>query len=86
MNPRVCKRTSSRENEAAAQEFVKCVTTENNVTLFIKSYCPYCDLTKSVLDEAGVMMYHVVELDMKNDVPTGANIQSVLATNTGVCE
>ncbi|CAI5724967.1 unnamed protein product [Peronospora destructor] len=72
----------SRENEAAAQEFIDCVTTDNGVTVFSKSYCPYCNLAKDVLDEAGVK-YHVVELDMKNDVPTGADIQSVLATRTG---
>lgn len=27
--------------------------------------------------------YHVVELDLKNDVPTGADIQNALATATG---
>lgn len=37
---------------------------------------------KGVLDEAGVK-YHVVELDLKNDVPTGAEIQNALATATG---
>lgn len=38
--------TSSRENEAAALEFVDRVTTENAVTVFSKSYCPYCDLVR----------------------------------------
>ncbi|OWZ18505.1 Glutaredoxin [Phytophthora megakarya] len=73
---------TSRENEAAATEFVDRVTTENGVTVFSKSYCPYCSLAKGVLDEAGVK-YHVVELDLKNDVPNGAEIQSALATATG---
>jgi hypothetical protein len=36
----------SRENEAAAQEFVDRVTTENGVTVFSKSYCPYCNLVR----------------------------------------
>jgi hypothetical protein len=35
-----------------------------------------------VLDEAGVK-YHVVELDLKSDVPTGADVQSALASATG---
>ncbi|GMF20008.1 unnamed protein product [Phytophthora fragariaefolia] len=37
---------------------------------------------KGVLDEAGVK-YHVVELDLKSDTPTGAEIQSALASATG---
>lgn len=37
---------------------------------------------KDVLDEAGAK-YVVVELDQKNDVPTGEDIQSALATKTG---
>ncbi|KAG1700727.1 hypothetical protein DVH05_011586 [Phytophthora capsici] len=73
---------TSRENEAAAAEFVDRMTSENGVTVFSKSYCPYCNLAKGVLDEAGVK-YHVVELDQKNDVPTGAEIQSALAAATG---
>ncbi|KAG7400912.1 Glutaredoxin-2, mitochondrial [Phytophthora boehmeriae] len=72
----------SRENETAALEFVDRVTSENGVTVFSKSYCPYCNLAKSVLDEAGVK-YHVVELDQKSDVPTRSDIQNALATATG---
>ncbi|RLN68259.1 hypothetical protein BBJ29_000826 [Phytophthora kernoviae] len=72
----------SRENETAALEFVDRMTSENGVTVFSKSFCPYCSLAKGVLDEAGVK-YHVVELDLKNDVPTGADIQNALATTTG---
>lgn len=37
---------SSRENEAAAAEFVDRVTTEHGVTIFSKSYCPYCNLVR----------------------------------------
>ncbi|KAI9913963.1 hypothetical protein PsorP6_006051 [Peronosclerospora sorghi] len=86
--------TSSRENEALAQDFIDRVTSENGVTIFSKSYCPYCNLSnqkgmillhsqaKSVLDEAGVK-YHVVELDLKTEVPTGADIQNALAAVTG---
>ncbi|KAL4157499.1 hypothetical protein PRNP1_001366 [Phytophthora ramorum] len=73
---------SSRESELEAAAFVDRATSENGVTVFSKSYCPYCDLAKGVLDEAGVK-YHVVELDLKKDVPTGAEIQNALATATG---
>ncbi|KAF1789876.1 Glutaredoxin subgroup [Phytophthora cactorum] len=65
---------SSRENEAAAAEFVDRATTENAVQSSARA--------KGVLDEAGVK-YHVVELDLKSDVPTGAEIQNALATATG---
>lgn len=40
--------TSSRENEAAALEYIDWVTSENAVTVFSKSYCPYCSLVGSV--------------------------------------
>lgn len=73
---------SSRINETAAAEFVDRVTTENGVTVFSKSYCPYCNLAKNVLDEVGVK-YHVVELDLRSDVPSGAELQDALANATG---
>ncbi|KAL7680366.1 putative glutaredoxin, Thioredoxin-like superfamily [Plasmopara halstedii] len=73
---------SSQESEAAAADFVDRVTTENGVTVFSKSYCPYCDMAKGVLDEVGVK-YHVVELDLKSDKPSGTEIQNALANATG---
>uniref|UniRef100_A0AAV1TP01 Glutaredoxin domain-containing protein n=1 Tax=Peronospora matthiolae TaxID=2874970 RepID=A0AAV1TP01_9STRA len=73
----------SRETEAAAREFVDRVTTEHSVTVFGKTYCPYCDMAKGVLNEAGVQ-YHVVELDAMNvDKFTGVEVQNALATATG---
>jgi glutaredoxin 3 len=44
--------TSSRENEAAALAFVDRVTSENAVTVFSKSYCPYCDLVRTCFPSA----------------------------------
>lgn len=39
---------SSRENEPAALAFVDRMTSEHAVTVFSKSYCPYCDLVGCV--------------------------------------
>lgn len=41
--------SSSRENESAALEFIDRVTSEHQVTIFSKSYCPYCDLVVATL-------------------------------------
>uniref|UniRef100_K3XAR2 Glutaredoxin domain-containing protein n=1 Tax=Globisporangium ultimum (strain ATCC 200006 / CBS 805.95 / DAOM BR144) TaxID=431595 RepID=K3XAR2_GLOUD len=74
--------STSRENEAAALEYIDRVLTDHPVAIFSKSYCPYCHLAKDVMKQAGVP-FHVVELDQKHDEPTGSDIQSALATKTG---
>ncbi|CAI5739576.1 unnamed protein product [Hyaloperonospora brassicae] len=73
----------SRETAAAARAFVDRVTTEHSVTVFSKTYCPYCTMAKDVLNEADVQ-YHVVELDtMTGHEFSGADVQNALATATG---
>ena len=39
----------SRETEAAAWEFVDRVTTEHSVTVFSKTYCPYCNMVRRLV-------------------------------------
>ncbi|DBA05069.1 TPA: hypothetical protein N0F65_000757, partial [Lagenidium giganteum] len=73
----------SKENEAAAMAYVDRVLEEHPVAIFSKTYCPYCDMAKDVMKLTGVK-YHVVELDQKNDSPTGAEIQAALAVKTGI--
>ncbi|TMW58401.1 hypothetical protein Poli38472_009960 [Pythium oligandrum] len=74
--------SGSKENEPAAIEFINQTLEQHPLTIFSKSYCPYCDMAKDVMQQAGVP-YHVVELDMKDDAPTGSDIQSALRTLTG---
>ncbi|KAJ0409223.1 hypothetical protein P43SY_006720 [Pythium insidiosum] len=74
--------SSSTENEAAAIEFIQTTLAKHPVTIFSKTYCPYCDMAKDVMKQTGAP-FHVVELDTKKDVPSGADIQNALATLTG---
>jgi glutaredoxin 3 len=61
------------------QDFIESQITSNKVTVFSKSYCPYCTSTKSLLDEMKVD-YQAIELDKRED---GAAIQSALVEKTG---
>ena len=45
-----------------AKSFVDDVIANNNVAMFSKSYCPFCKMAKSALNETGAK-YKVVELD-----------------------
>jgi thiol-disulfide isomerase/thioredoxin len=50
----------------SAKETVKAYIEQNPVMVFSKSYCPYCDQTKKLLDEKSAQFdfkYKVVELD-----------------------
>lgn len=38
--------SGSRENEGAALEYIDRVLAEHPVTIFSKSYCPYCKLVR----------------------------------------
>ncbi|KAJ3205116.1 thioredoxin reductase [Entophlyctis luteolus] len=51
----------------------------NKVMVFSKSYCPYCNKAKALLNRYGVK-FESYELDVRDD---GAQIQAYLAKKTG---
>ncbi|KDO26206.1 hypothetical protein SPRG_08568 [Saprolegnia parasitica CBS 223.65] len=59
--------------------FVKATLASHGVTVFSKTYCPYCTQAKSVLTSVGAP-YHVIELDV---VPNGDEILQALIELTG---
>ena len=48
-----------------AQEYVDVLVKDNRVVVFSKSYCPYCNIAKSALKDAGLTEYKVLELDLE---------------------
>ncbi|EYE99369.1 glutaredoxin [Aspergillus ruber CBS 135680] len=59
---------------SAAKTKAQSLINENAVVVFSKSYCPYCNATKSLLSELGAK-YEAVELDLLDD---GSEIQTAL--------
>lgn len=51
----------------AVKTLIKSVISSNKVVVFSKSYCPFCDLAKNVLRDAGAMKPYIIELDHRND-------------------
>ncbi|KAL1864042.1 hypothetical protein VTK73DRAFT_6262 [Phialemonium thermophilum] len=64
--------------EAAKTKAQKLID-ENAVMVFSKSYCPYCQNTKRILDSYGAK-YKAYEL---NQEPDGSDIQNALLDLTG---
>ncbi|KAI8096993.1 glutaredoxin [Halteromyces radiatus] len=60
------------------KEFIKKTISENTVTIFSKSYCPYCLGAKDIFDDLKVD-YKALEL---NELPDGLDIQQGLAELT----
>lgn len=58
---------------------VKSLVDTNNIMVFLKSYCPYCKSTKSLLDKYS-KNYKVVELD---EIDNGSVMQRALQEMTG---
>ncbi|ETV77972.1 glutaredoxin [Aphanomyces astaci] len=71
------KNSTGTTPEAAA--FVQTAINTNGVTVFSKTYCPYCDQAKTALKSAGAT-FEVIELDKR---PDGDAIQSALGELTG---
>ncbi|ETV98684.1 glutaredoxin [Aphanomyces invadans] len=69
--------SSGATPEAAA--FVQQAINTNGVTIFSKTYCPYCDMAKKTLTSVGAQ-FEVIELNKR---PDGDAIQSVLEELTG---
>lgn len=64
---------------SAAKTKAQGIIDENAVAVFSKSYCPYCNATKALLNELGAK-YYAIELDKIND---GSAIQAALGEMTG---
>ncbi|CAB3378277.1 Hypothetical predicted protein [Cloeon dipterum] len=58
---------------------VKEMIASDEVVIFSKAYCPYCDMAKEVFDKMKVK-YTVIELDRRSD---GDQFQDVLNVMTG---
>ncbi|PYH38007.1 glutaredoxin [Aspergillus neoniger CBS 115656] len=59
---------------AAAKTKAQTLINENGVVVFSKSYCPYCQASKNLLNELGAK-YTALELDQ---LPDGADLQDAL--------
>ncbi|XP_050225735.1 glutaredoxin-like [Mercurialis annua] len=55
------------------------LVSSNAVVVFSKSYCPYCQSVKQLLNQLGAK-YKAVELDIESD---GSELQSALGEWTG---
>ncbi|RYN42503.1 hypothetical protein AA0113_g11321 [Alternaria arborescens] len=64
---------------SATKTKVQSIIDENPVTVFSKSYCPYCRQAKQLLSDSGAK-YFAIELDQVDD---GSAIQSTLGEMTG---
>jgi len=80
-------RTSSSNTSAvqfqkmSIKQFVDNSIAENKVTIFSKSYCPYCKRVKGLFsDNFPDVKFHVIELDERED---GDPIQKYLYEKTG---
>ncbi|KAJ2743152.1 Glutaredoxin [Coemansia sp. BCRC 34490] len=63
----------------AVSGLVRRLISDNSVMVFSKSYCPYCDRAKRLLDEKGIK-FSAIELDNRKD---GSDIQDHLAAISG---
>ncbi|KAL3419585.1 glutaredoxin [Phlyctema vagabunda] len=64
---------------SAAKTKAQKIIDENAVAVFSKSYCPYCNQTKALLNKLGAN-YYAIELDQVDD---GAAIQAALKEING---
>ncbi|PWN48493.1 putative GRX1-glutaredoxin [Violaceomyces palustris] len=66
----------------AAKQVAEKLISEHLVTIFSKTYCPYCTKAKGVIGSLGLDSSKVglIELDTRED---GGEIQSYLAEKTG---
>ena len=72
--------SSPQVGKKMVKDFVDNIISSNKVAVFSKSYCPFCTRVKSILKEAGLKDFFVVELDQRSDCDA---IQDYLKTITG---
>ncbi|RYP64720.1 hypothetical protein DL769_006568 [Monosporascus sp. CRB-8-3] len=76
---RLFQTAASPEAMSAAKTKAQKIIDENGVAVFSKSYCPYCNATKRLLDSVGAK-YYALELDQVSD---GSEIQDALQEMSG---
>jgi len=75
---RLSSSTSSSSPEET-KKYIQSIIGENKVTIFSKTYCPYCDKTKKLFRTVGEDAM-ILELDIRRD---GNTIQEELVRMTG---
>ncbi|KAL1702496.1 thioredoxin-like protein [Schizophyllum commune] len=74
-------RTKGVPEGVSVQEYIDSLVNEHTITVFSKSYCPYCRSAKSLLQkEYADQDIEIVELDQLED---GSTIQDALEDKTG---
>ncbi|KAF2860762.1 putative glutaredoxin Grx1 [Piedraia hortae CBS 480.64] len=63
----------------ASKDKIQQIIDNHGVVVFSKSYCPYCQATKALLQESGANA-HVIELD---EIDDGSEMQNNLQEMTG---
>ena len=71
--------SGSKANPKVEQKVLALIQ-DNPIMIFSKSYCPFCDMTKNLLKNAGVKSFKVIELDNDSD---GTAIQAFLQKHSG---
>ncbi|OBZ83914.1 Glutaredoxin-1 [Choanephora cucurbitarum] len=69
----------SPEEMSKIQQVVEEIINNNKIAVFSKSYCPYCQKAKKLLQDLGYEFF-AIELDNESD---GAAIQQYLQEKTG---
>uniref|UniRef100_A0A0B6ZB21 Glutaredoxin-2, mitochondrial n=1 Tax=Arion vulgaris TaxID=1028688 RepID=A0A0B6ZB21_9EUPU len=83
MSPEEYKATGDHHLDGAASEcqeqnYIQDLISKNRIVIFSKSHCPYCDDSKTLLNNMGVN-YKTVELDK---IKEGNQLQNVLGRIT----
>ncbi|XP_041465660.1 glutaredoxin-like [Lytechinus variegatus] len=63
-----------------ATSFVDTTIRDNKVVVFSKTYCPFCKMAKTALENAGLQNYKLIELDENDNCD---EIQDYLLNLTG---
>jgi len=66
---------------SSVKYLVTSVIAANRVVIFSKSYCPFCNLAKTVLKTAGASKPFIIELDERND---SLDLQVIVAVRPGL--
>ncbi|XP_059840704.1 glutaredoxin 2 [Hypanus sabinus] len=66
--------------DATAFQIIYDAITTNQVVIFSKTTCPYCDIVKNIFTELGIP-YRAIELDLRRD---GVHLQRILIEMTGI--
>ena len=66
-------------SSSTTEDMIKSEIASNDVTIFSKSYCPFCTKTKSTFAELGIQA-KIFELD---EMDNGSDIQAKLLDMTG---